>query len=261
MRSIAPERILIDETIPTLIWRGWGEGPRPAIISIHGGGGSKADVEITAVERLVEAGITLVTIDAYQHGERAPQGFDMTRARANLAVFLEIIEHTARDLFTVLDFLRDDPMIDSDAIGLRGGSMGGYIVLMAVGQGFPAAAVLSICGGADYERIWKLRGSGAAQPGAAEVLARAPDVDPIYHPAAFPPRPVLMIHGARDPIVPIAGQRALYDALVPLYSGNPGDCLFLTHAGEHATPDDIEQMGWQWLVRTLLRPARLRRHP
>lgn len=249
---IDPERTVIRSEIPALIWRGDGEGPRPAIISLRGGGGSKSDVDLNAVRQLVERGLTVVTIDAYNHGDRAPAGFDMTRARGNLAVFLDIIEHTARDLLAVAASLRDDPRIDAERIGLRGGSMGGYVVLMAVGLGLPAAAVLSICGGADYERIWDLRGAGRSQRGAEDVLKRAPEVDPIYHPLAFPPRPVLMIHGEKDPIVPIAGQRALYDALAPLYAADPGDCLMLTHAGEHATPPEIERLGWEWLTRMLL---------
>lgn len=247
-----PESTVVDGEIPALVRRGDGEGPRPAIISLHGGGGSKSDVDPLAVSQLAGRGLTVVTIDAYNHGDRAPAGFDMNRARANLGVFLDIIEHTARDLFAVVGNLRDDPRIDAERIGLRGGSMGGYIVLMAVGLGVPAAAVLSICGGADYERIWDLRGAGRGQQGAQEVLERAPKVDPIYHSLAFPPRPVLMIHGAKDPIVPIAGQGALYDALAPLYAANPGDCLFLTHAGDHATPPEIEGMGWEWLTRMLL---------
>lgn len=249
---IEPERIIIRGEIPALVWRGQGEGPRPAIISLHGGGGSKADVDRLAVRHLVERGLTVITIDAYNHGDRTPVGFDMTRARANLAVFLDIIEHTARDLFIVITALQDDPRIDAGRIGLRGGSMGGYIVLMAISLGLPAAAVLSICGAADYERIWDLRGAGRSRSGAQDVLERAPMVDPIYHPLAFPPRPLLMIHGEKDPVVPIAGQRALYDALVPLYATNPGDCLFLTHAGEHATPPEIERMGWEWLTQMLL---------
>lgn len=249
---IEPEAIVIRGEIPALVWRGHGEGPRPAIISLHGGGGSKADVDPLAVRHRVEHGLTIITIDAYNHGDRAPVGFDMTRARANLAAFLDIIERTARDLFAVIAALRNDPRIDSGRIGLRGGSMGGYIVLMAVGLGLPAAAVLSICGGVDYERIWALQGAGRSRPGGTEVLERVPALDPIYHLLAFPPRPVLMIHGEKDPVVPIAGQRALYDALVPLYAANPGDCLFLTHAGEHATPAEIERLGWEWLTRMLL---------
>jgi fermentation-respiration switch protein FrsA (DUF1100 family) len=249
---LEPERADIRGDIPALVWRGQGEGPRPAIISLHGGGGSKSDVDPIAVRHLVAHGLTLVTIDAYNHGDRTPAGFDMTRARADLGVFLDIIERTARDLFAVIASLRDDPRIDADRIGVRGGSMGGYVVLMAVGLGLPAAAVLSICGGADYERIWELRGAGRSHQGAEDVLKRAREVDPIYHSLAFPPRPVLMIHGEKDPIVPIAGQRSLYNALAPLYAANPGDCLFLTHAGEHATPPEIERLGWEWLTRMLL---------
>lgn len=246
------DHVLIHGEIPALIWHVSSAGRRPAIISIHGGGGNKADVDVPTVEWLLEAGIVLVTIDAFKHGERAPTDFDMTRARQNLAAFVAIVEHTARDLFTVIDFLKHDTNIDTGRIGLRGGSMGGYIVLMAAGLGLPSAALLSICGGADFERMWDLRGAGRASTGAQAVLERAPAIDPIYHPDAIAPRPILLIHGERDPIVPIVGQRALYRELVPHYASRPADCLFLTHAGEHGTPPEIERLGWEWMTSKLL---------
>lgn len=247
-----PDHVLINGEIPSLIWHVSGAGSRPAIISVHGGGGNKADVDVPTVEQLLEAGIALITIDAFKHGERAPTDFDMTRTRRNLADFVDIIEHTARDLFTVIDFLNHDSSIDTGHIGLRGGSMGGYIVLMAAGLGLPSAALLSICGGAGFERMWDLRGGGRASAGAQAVLDRAPAIDPIYHPDAIAPRPILMIHGERDPIVPIVGQQNLYRALVPHYAAHPGDCLFLIHAGEHGTPPEIERLGWEWLTSKLL---------
>lgn len=246
MPAADPEHLTIGD-IPALIWRGQGQGARPAIISIHGGGGNKADVEEAAVDLVVARGVTLVTIDAYQHGERKPTGFDLRQVRANLPAFYEIIEHTARDLFTVMSFLQDDPSIDALCVGLRGGSMGGYIVLMAVGLGVPAAAVLSICGGASYSLIWGLGDERGLGP-YPDLLRRVRETDPIYRSQTFPPRPIFLVHGARDPIVPIAGQRALYDELIPLYADHPGDCLMLTHAGEHGTPQEIETMGWEWLV-------------
>lgn len=256
MAPFQPQHLTIGD-IPALIWRGSGVGSRPAIISIHGGGGSKADIENAIAQRVVGHGVTLVTIDAYQHGERTSAGFDLRQVRANLPEFYQIIEHTARDLFTVVDFLRDDPAIDSGRIGLRGGSMGGYIVLMAVGLGVPAAAVLSICGGANYSLIWGLGDERAPGP-YPDLLRRVRETDPIYHAQAFAPRPILLVHGARDPIVPIAGQRALYDELVPLYvyADRPESCLMLVHAGEHATPASIEELAWEWLVHAVMHAER-----
>jgi fermentation-respiration switch protein FrsA (DUF1100 family) len=137
--------------------------------------------------------------------------------------------------------------------------MGGYIALSAVGLDLPVRAVVSICGTADYPNTFgpHLRGDNPELSATEVAEARrnwkqVQPVDPLPHASRFPPRPILMIHGARDPLVPIAGHRALYDALVPYYSERPEDCLFITHAGEHATPRPLEVFGWEWLVGQLL---------
>jgi len=229
------------------------------VISLHGGGGNKADIDREVVARVNERGITVVTIDAYLHGQRAPEGFDISAPGTfRQALFLDGIEHTARDLFAVVEFLGQDPAIAFRSIGLRGGSMGGYIVLASVGMGVSVHAVLSICGAADYSHTFPQRlepdEPSTQTPAEHEaLLSRVREIDPIFHPERFPPRPVLLIHGDRDTVVPISGDRALYEALVPLYAEAPQDCLFLIHAGGHATPDSLERLGWEWLAPQLFR--------
>ncbi|MBV9282591.1 MAG: prolyl oligopeptidase family serine peptidase, partial [Chloroflexi bacterium] len=216
-----PDHIRVADEIPTLIWRGVGRGTHSAIISLHGLGGHKEDVDPDAVERVTGRGITVVTMDAFLHGDHIPP--EQTAPESyNFALLMATLGHTVKDLFTLVTHLRRDGAIDGERIGLRGGSMGGYIALSAVGQGLPVRAVLSICGAADYPDTFgrHLRGENPAL--SAADVARARErweevrlLDPLLHVARFPPRAVLMIHGARDPWVPIAGHRALYDALVP----------------------------------------------
>lgn len=252
----AARSVWIGESIPTLIWPGEGSPPHPAIISLHGAGGNRYDVGQETVDRLTSRGVTVVTIDAYLHGERAPAGFDIrTPGTFTQMVFLEIIAHTAHDLFQVVAYLRQGG-IEGDRIGLRGGSMGGYIALAAVGMGLGVRAVLSVAGGADYLQWFprRIEPDAADVPGVGalrehEGLVR--QIDPVYHVDAFPPRPVLLIHGERDPISHIGGDRTLYHALAAHYQAAPQNCLFLTHAGEHGTPESIEAFGWRWLMRKI----------
>jgi hypothetical protein len=78
-----------------------------------------------------------------------------------------------------------------------------------------------------------------------ELVAQA---DPIPHLEHFPPKPVLLVHGIYDEVVPIVGHRHLFDALAPCYRERPMDCLFVTHSGEHPTPKALEDFGWTWLI-------------
>lgn len=253
-----PEHLRIADEIPALIWRAAGTGPRPAIVTIHGGGGSKKDLDARTIERVTSIGVTLVSIDLYLHGEHVPPDFDRRAlGESSLPLLLEIYGHTARDLFGVLAHLGDDSAVDRDRLGIRGGSMGGYIVLAAMGMGVLARAALSVCGAADYTRTFTRRlqrhnvGDDEIERQIKEVEPRIREIDPIFHLDGFPPRPVMMIHGARDPLVPIEAHRALYDALVPRYRKRPQDLLFLTHAGGHETPQSVEDLGWDWLIRQL----------
>jgi len=249
-----PEHVRVDDEIPALIWRGAGKGARPAILSLHGLGGHKEDVDVDTVELVTSCGITLVTMDAYLHGDHIPPA-QKSPESYTFATLLTALGHTVKDLFALVAHLQRDEAIDGERIGLRGGSMGGYIALAAVGQDLPVRYVLSICGAADYPNTFgkQVRGENLALSSTAVVQVQETwdgvlSLDPLLHVAQFPPRPVLMIHGARDSWVPIDGHRALFDALVPHYSERPEDCLFITHAGDHATPLSLERFGWDWLI-------------
>ncbi|GAC1642251.1 MAG: hypothetical protein NVS4B2_31850 [Chloroflexota bacterium] len=206
------------------------------------------------VELVTSCGITLVTMDAYLHGDHIPPT-QKSPESYTFATLLAALGHTVKDLSALVAYLVRDEAIDGERIGLRGGSMGGYVALSAVGQDVPVRAVLSICGAADYPNTFgkQVRGENLALSSTAVVQVQETwdgvlSLDPLLHVAQFPPRPVLMIHGARDSWVPIDGHRALFDALVPHYSERPEDCLFITHAGDHATPLSLERFGWDWLI-------------
>ncbi len=44
---------------------------------------------------------------------------------------------------------------------------------------------------------------------------------------------------------------ALYEALLPYYRDQPGDCVFVAHANGHRTPDAVKESGFGWLVQQL----------
>ena len=248
---IGGERIALGDGVPSILWRGKGDGPRPAVISVHGQGGSKQDIFPGWIERYAPMGITVVTIDAYLHGEWARDGFtikddDTYRPEHGM----ESLIQTASSLTHVVADLGEDEAIDEQRIGLRGGSLGGFIVLAAAVLGAKARAILSVCGGGNYEAEFPFLKAGNVVVSSGDSLSLL-DIDPVTHATQIWPRPLLLIHGIKDESVPISCDRTVYDALAPLYRDKPGDCLFLTHSGGHETPMDLEDLGWAWLVRRL----------
>ncbi len=249
-----PEQITIANEIPAVIWRGAGPPPRPAIIWLQGGLQTKWDVDNHVVQRVPASGVTIVSIDMHLHGERTPPGFEWKVPVPLADVFISI-ERTARDIFTVVEYLQQDPAVDANHIGLRGYSHSAHIVTLAMGMGAPVTACLSVAGGGDLtagltvfmHRQGTSRADAAAQLRELETeLVRA---NPLYHVDRFAPKPIMMVHGLHDTQADFAAQFALYQALIPYYQDHPGDCLFLAHADGHAPPPYIEEFALSWLVR------------
>jgi dipeptidyl aminopeptidase/acylaminoacyl peptidase len=250
-----PEQRMIAGEIPALIWRGVGDGPRPVLIYMHGGGQTKWDVDRWAIEQVPAQGVTLLSFDQYLHGERIPtEGKPQERTADR---FLTSMERGAQDLFTVLEYLRDDLEIDTDRVGLRGYSHSASVALVALGMGLPVRACLSIAGAGDLVAQFAYIAHRVEMPSGeiAREIAKERDrfmrINPLHHVDAFPPCPIMMIHGLHDVAAPYSSHFALYEALLPHYSGQPGDCLFVTHANGHWTPEGVKELGFGWLLPNL----------
>lgn len=73
-------------------------------------------------------------------------------------------------------------------------------------------------------------------------------INPLYHVDRFPPRPIMMIHGLHDTITPFSAHFALYQALLPHYRSQPGDCMFVAHADGQWPSETVKRMAFSWLV-------------
>jgi dienelactone hydrolase len=252
--SLEPQQFVIGDEIPALVWRGWGGAPRPVVIYMHGGGHTKRDVGERAIELIVPRGITLLSFDLYRHGDRKPPPEHEEGERTALT---QVLERSARDLFTVIEHVRGDPDTDESRIGLRGYSHSANVALIAMGMGVPVRACLSVAGGGDLAGVFAYLLHRREVPSAeiARQLAEAREelmrISPLHHVGAFPPRPIMMIHGLHDTIAPFSAHFTLYEALLPYYRGQAGDCLFVAHADGHWTPAAVEEMGLWWLVQQL----------
>lgn len=234
------ERHQLGVDAPALVWRADGRAPQPAIVTLHGGGHNKEIVGPATAGRVTSAGVTLVSVDMYLHGEH----FDDAASSLDVSyeTLLEIVAHTAHELEAVVADLDSDPGINGEAIAVRGESLGAYAALTALGLGVPFCLGLSVGGAANYELTMAHALRAAGLP-AEEILdeqsrlqARIRGFDPLFRAEQIAPRPVMMMHGIADDAVPIDAHRALYAALAPNYATAPGDCVFVTHAGGHSAP-------------------------
>lgn len=201
-----------DQRVPALLSLPAGASPPyPVVLILHGVLGYKTSPnQIKRSDSLVAAGYATLRIDGQYRGEREMSPGAGAGARTNYYYRnRDAMIQTAIDMMRGVDYLaaRDD--MDMGRIGFVGASMGGAIgAIFCALETRVKAAALVITGG-DFDKLNMSGGAGWSK----ERLRRAYRVvDPINYVARISPRPLLMINGANDEIIPRAAAEALYDA-------------------------------------------------
>jgi dienelactone hydrolase len=129
------------ERVPTIVLRPAEiKGKLPAVIVLHGTGGSK-DGQVAFMKELAQRGIIGVAIDARYHGGRAggakgATAYNQAIARAWQTKAGEPMEHpfyydTCWDIGRTVDYLQTRPDLDGKKLGIIGFSMGGIETWLA----------------------------------------------------------------------------------------------------------------------------------
>ena len=203
------------ERIPATMHAPAGEGPFPCVLLLHGYGGNADDYSTVAAALLVPRGIALMAIDARLHGRRAQQGVEMWSA--DLERSRQATINTVIDNRRALDYLDTLDCIDHSRYMALGLSMGAIMgaVLGPVDERIGSAAL--IVGGGDFSgllsnsdlpQVRRIREAGITD----EMLERfAEGLEPTQFIGHFR-RPLLLINGRDDEIVPPANAEALHAA-------------------------------------------------
>lgn len=207
-----------EELVPTLLSipkkKG---GPFPVIILLHGYGGDKEDM-MEAARPLAELGYAAVAIDAQYHGERKREGRNMYSADTEETI--QAFIQTVIDVRRLIDHLETRTDLDGGRIGLVGASMGGLLGPIAAGVEERIDVPVFMVGGGNMRILVgesnlsqvkeirrELKETGRT---IEQVAAELECIDPINFVGLISPRPLLMINGLKDDIVPVASNRALY---------------------------------------------------
>jgi dienelactone hydrolase len=129
------------ERVPTIVLRpADAKGKLPAVIVLHGTGGSK-DGMVPFMKELARRGIIGVAIDARYHGARAAgakgsNAYNAAITRAWQTKASEPMEHpfyydTCWDIWRTVDYLQTRPDVDAKKLGIIGFSMGGIETWLA----------------------------------------------------------------------------------------------------------------------------------
>ena len=158
-----------------------------------------------------------------------------------------------------VDYLLSRRDVARDRIFLVGSSFGAPAVVIAGGVDPRPAAVIALYGGGDVGSLAAhVLQLGGASPWQATVAGRGlalllVPLEPTRYAARISPRPVLMVNGAGDSLIPRPNVEALYEA-----ARQPKEILWVR--GEHVHPDETELIGavsgWiaAWLAKHGLLP-------
>ena len=216
--------------------------PLPVVVWVHGGGWSKGSKENPPLSWLAAEGYAVVSIN-YRLSwlARWPAQNEDVRAAVRW-----LRTHAARH------------GLDPARIAIAGGSAGGHLAALAGTQAPPAGetvssrvrAVIDLYGPSDLpsmpanrpdhpdEDIARTNGARLLGGPVRDRLELAREASPLHHVSAGDP-PFLILHGDRDPLVPLEQSRRLHEALRA--AGVASELVVLPGAGhggkEFSTPE------------------------
>jgi len=191
----------------------------PALIFMNGKGGSKDDI-MPYADRLVAEGFAVFAADPQYHGERK-RAHRKINGR-HIFTMVGAIRQTVLDYHRGIDFLSSRPEINTEGILYLGGSMGGIIGAIVCGVDTRIdACVLTVAGGPWTEMAKKnpldqdaaemnefRKENNLSWDQLQELLDPA---DPVNFVGLISPRPLLMINGKNDIIVPPRATKILFE--------------------------------------------------
>jgi dienelactone hydrolase len=123
------ELVCDGRTVPGVLWTSEvATGPTPLVLVGHGGSGHKRQAHLLSLARRLvrHHGIAAATIDGPIHGDRAPEGVDISDPRARRAAFQRegVVDAMVADWKATLDALQKLPELGVARAGYWGLSMG-----------------------------------------------------------------------------------------------------------------------------------------
>jgi uncharacterized protein len=174
--------------------------PYPLVVMQHGAGSHKDDVYIAQPAEYWAGteGWAVLSTDAPYHGERA--------LFASVYAWRDHAVQTVQDLMRALDYASTRPELDMNRVAYIGFSMGTIlgVAFVALDQRIKTA-VFTIGGSMSGTRLERFGGDDGNRE---QLRGVATLIDPAAYAPLVSPRPVLMINGRKDEVVPAeAGER------------------------------------------------------
>jgi len=244
-------RSIHQERVPALLYipkKATPASPVPCVFWLHGySGNKKVDKDMLSI--MAYYGYAVISLDAQYHGERKKITKDMYSldlVQNRYAFAQTIIDHRR-----ALDLLETIAEIDSDRIGLLGGSMGAILGALLAGVDDRIKAAVLVSGGGGWAEMIKGSDLKPSDPIRKYLRGNYPIVDRLLGPVdpinlIHRACAVQMHHGTEDVTVPYATGLALFErAAEPKeFHSYPGEDHYSISEGDSLILVVIRTINW-----------------
>jgi pimeloyl-ACP methyl ester carboxylesterase len=246
--------------------------PLPAILCMPGSPNRKEDLlrPLDLLPRWAEAGFYVVSIDRPYHGERQGDLNTAIYTKGLAKVWGEYVY----DLMRALDYLETRQEVDPARIGMLGLSMGGMEALLVAALDERVRVVVSVAGQLSWPEIfaagaWKgvfpglrlrhelVRSGVNGKQAFAAFRSEYPELTTIDAAKVGPmiaPRPLLLMIGEEDPLIPQAAAQRTFEAARRVYRRhnqvNNLELRVVASVG-HSFPPGMQSEALEWFGRWL----------
>lgn len=206
------------ENIPTKIFYPKNYDEKLKVIFVYHGWSCDNNSHIPLCSLLACHGYMAVISDAINHGQRG--SIDYWNSDVGLNHFWPTVLNSLKEFPIILDYINKNYNIDLESVGVAGHSMGGIITSGILAHNpIIKCAVIMNSSGAWEETSIDFAGTMYHEFKNyidAKLLELKP-LSPINNIENFKNKPVLILHGLKDNLVPIGGEETFYNALKSSY--------------------------------------------
>ncbi len=223
------------EGIPALVFKpkNTTDERLPLVILYHGWSSNKEN-QVMLASTIALYGYMVLAADAVNHGERGT--LDYSDGKNVVEKFWPTIFNNTVESSKLIDYGINVLKADKERIAVMGHSMGGFTAAGVFMRHPGLKTVINISGSFAYEKAEELMLSRF--PGVIvneEHIRELREYDPIMKLDGLNNRPLLMLHGGDDKVVPKEGEEHFYKEAESLYRNKPEDMkLVIYEGGNHS---------------------------
>lgn len=215
---IVEQRIKIDD-IPALLFRPKDkEGLLHTIIFYHGWGSNKNSQRIRAF-LLCSLGYQVIVPDALHHGERGLLEYiNPDNVRDN---FWPVVFNNIEESELIINELKEKYNANPGTISVMGHSMGGFTSAGIFTHNPNIKTMVVVNGSCNWlhtNNIFKENPAFINSEGYEDMEKKIVLLDPMNNLNLLVNRPILLLHGAGDSVVPISSQRIFFNKIKAMYN-------------------------------------------